>query len=627
MLKKTDWLIIKSYIGPLLATFFVCVFLLLMQFLWRYIDDLVGKGLEWSIIAELLMYASAQLVPMALPLAILLAAIMTFGNMGEHNELMAMKAAGISLPRIMRPLIALNLSIAIAAFFFSNYLLPYTNLKMGALLYDIRQQRPELNIQEGVFYEGISGINIKISKKNYENNMLYGIMIYDHRGHSGNLNLTVADSGSIAMSENKQYLVFTLHKGVTYEDVRDRSMYDPRKKSYPFKQQDFEQQQVFIELVGYDFSRTSSDLFKNNYQMLNLSQLGFTEDSLKQRCTEKQKQMIERYLTNSVYLSLPGSKTDSTYHLNTDSIFNAFPAQKKLRAYDYALDYSRSAQKRVTNMQKTIFNKREWIRKHQIEWHKKITLSFACILLFFIGGPFGAIVRKGGLGMPILISILFFLFYYIITMIGEKNVKIGDMIPAYGSWMPSMILLFMGIYLTRRAAKDSVIINIGRYFYFITKYFISNTSLQDRFGKGYKCTKDSAQILSDLNTLTDLLSNYAQLIERSSLKRVISLGTYRYPESSDYMEIYKQYYSFISEYINCPDTEHLFIKEQLLAIPKLKQRDSKFIKVLYITATVLLAGIPVIIIGFIRHRALKRKIVKIKSHLLTIMSYKEKRGL
>ncbi|MBK8806882.1 MAG: LptF/LptG family permease [Bacteroidales bacterium] len=269
-MKILDRFIIRSYIGPLTVTFFICVFVLLMQFLWMYIDDLVGKGLAISIIAELMLYASANLVPMALPLAVLLASIMVFGNLGENNELMAMKSSGIPLQRIMLPLIIFNLFIAINALLFTQFVLPYTNLRYGALLYDVRQQRPEINIKKGTFYEITSGLKLKIKDKDPETNMMYEVMIYDHRNIAGNMDVTVADSASMVMSDDKVFLVFTLFNGVKYEEVRDRNNYEYSRNNMPFKRQLFGEQKMVYELNGYEFSRTNTELFKHNYQMLNL---------------------------------------------------------------------------------------------------------------------------------------------------------------------------------------------------------------------------------------------------------------------------------------------------------------------------------------------------------------------
>jgi len=470
MIKKLDLFIIKSYIGPFLATFFVSIFLLLMQFLWKYIDDLVGKGLEWSVIAELLWYASAALVPMSLPLATLLASIMTFGNLGEHNELMAIKAAGVPLQRIMRPLIFLNVFVAIAAFFFSNNILPYTNLKMGALLYDVRQQRPELNIKKGVFFTGVDGIIMKVKDKDSKTNMMKQVMIYDHRGNDGNLNVTVADSGKMVVSNNKQYLFFTLYNGEHYEEVREEGRYNRERRNFPHQRESFSEQQVVFELSGYQFSRTSTELFKNNYQMLNLKQLESAIDSLKKDYVNRMKFSLKRNVDAIYFKNIVRTKFNKDSAISSKKTFASFDNRKKIEAIDNALDEMRSAKITFNNMSDDLDSRRSWLSRHETEWHKKFTLSAACLILFFIGAPFGAIVRKGGLGMPVVISIILFLLYYIISMMGEKYVKSGEVSAIYGMWFASAVLLPLGIFFTYKAARDSRIVNLD-FIYKIYSFF------------------------------------------------------------------------------------------------------------------------------------------------------------
>jgi lipopolysaccharide export system permease protein len=470
MIKKLDLLIIKSYIGPFLATFFVSIFLLLMQFLWKYIDDMVGKGLELSVIGELLWYASAALVPMSLPLATLLASIMTFGNLGEYNELMAIKAAGVPLPRIMRPLIFLNIVIAIAAFFFSNNILPYTNLKMGALLYDVRQQRPELNIRKGVFFAGIDGIIMKVKDKDPKTNVLKGVMIYDHRGQNGNLNVTIADSGTMVMSKNRQYLFFTLYSGEHYEEVREQERYHRENHNFPHQRESFGKQQVVFELSGYEFSRTSTELFKNNYQMLNLKQLEFAQDSLKKEYNNRLKYSMKRNIDGFFFKHIVRTTFNKDTAINSDKMFKEFDVRQKIEAIDFALDEMRSSKISFNNMIDDLDSRKSWISRHETEWHKKFTLSVACLILFFIGAPLGAIVRKGGLGMPVVISVIFFLLYYIVSMMGEKYVKSGEVTALVGMWFASAVLLPLGIYFTYKASRDSQIVNLD-FIFKIYSYF------------------------------------------------------------------------------------------------------------------------------------------------------------
>jgi len=505
--KRLHKFIFKSFFGPLIATFFVSLFILLMQFLWKYIDDLAGKGLEWTIIAELILYASARLVPMALPLAILLSSIMTFGNLGENFELTAVKSAGVSLQRFMTPLIILTIAISIGAFYYSDYIIPYTNLKTGALIYDVKNQRPELQIKEGMFYNGIEGYSIKIAKKDYKTNLLQKVMVYDHSDNKNNVKVTVADSGYMRMTADERNIILTLYNGYTFEEVEESKKKRARDKEYPHSRQKFEKQVVIFELTGLDFSRTDEDLFKNNFQMLNLKQLEYAEDSL----TNEHLQQIKRFAVNhknSNYfkkeqpmlvefekrskkiekknlerinkdikknkLSIVEKEKEpelNNFNFNVDSALHKLNKRNKDQALQYALTYARTAQNNIINSQKQFNYKTERIRRHQIEWHRKFSLSFACLVFFFIGAPFGAIIRKGGFGTPVVISILFFILYYIISISGEKFAREAVM-PAYiGMWLSSYILMPLGIFLTWKATTDSVILNADTYLLFFKKLF------------------------------------------------------------------------------------------------------------------------------------------------------------
>ncbi|MGE0088267.1 MAG: LptF/LptG family permease [Bacteroidales bacterium] len=543
-MKRLHRFLLESYLGPLVMTFFISLFILLMQFLWKMIDDLAGKGLDWTVIAELIVYASARLVPMALPLAVLLSSIMTFGNLGENFELTAIKSAGISLQRFMAPLIYLIIAVSIAAFYYSDYIIPYTNLKAGALIYDVKHQRPELQINEGIFYNGIEGYSIKIGKKNHKTNLLQHIMVYDHTNGKENVQVTVADSGYMRMTADETNIILTLYHGSTYEEV-DEPRKDRRKsdKKYPHQRYYFDEQTVIFELLGLDFNRSDEDLFKDNYQMLNISQLVYFEDSLKKEYAEivkdfsktlsdnnyfkreenikkeieKQKKKkhkaineegvsikindpvkLKKYRSekNSKLLSktkiekntlkaeidsisdtLQSKKpvklvlTDSVINKDfyIDSAFNNLTISEKNEAIGYALTYARAAQGSVEDSKKHFNYKQDRIRRHQIEWHRKFALSFACFVFFFIGAPLGAIVRKGGFGTPVVISIFLFIFYYILSISGEKFVREG-VLPAYiGMWISSFVLMPLGIFLTYKATTDSVILNADTYFTGIKK--------------------------------------------------------------------------------------------------------------------------------------------------------------
>ncbi|HON52479.1 MAG TPA: LptF/LptG family permease [Bacteroidales bacterium] len=454
-IKKLDLLVLKAYIFPLLITFFVSTFLLLMQFLWKYIDDMVGKGLEWHIIIELFFYATVGLLQMSLPLAILCSSIFLYGSMGETNELIAIKSAGISLLRIMRPVIYVNVIVAIFAFFYANNLLPYANLRLWSLMYDIRNQRPELNIKEGVFFDGIDQVRLKINSKNHENEMMYGIMIYDHRKNYGNTNVTIADSASMKITEDKQYLILTLYNGKRYEDVVEGLEYNYIRTKRPFREQYFKVQQVLFELESFAFNRTDMELFKHNSQMQNMSQLLTTIDSMKTTLAYRNERSFNHYFTNNIYRSR--SKIDKGTDANIDSIYNEFNNAYKIQSFIRALNYARSGEAFLTTAVENEQMQDISLNKHKIELHKKFTLAFACLIMFFVGAPFGAMVRKGGLGVPVIFSFLFYLIYYVLSMIGEKSVKSAESPVFQGMWYPTGIILLIGVYFTYMAIHDKII--------------------------------------------------------------------------------------------------------------------------------------------------------------------------
>lgn len=460
VLKKIYTLVLKSYAGPLLVTFFISLFILLMQFMWMYIDDLVGKGLEWYIIGELLFYASFTFVPLALPLAILLSSLMTFGNLGEHYELVAMKSSGVSLRTIMKPMIILSLCISAFAFYFSNNVLPVANLKFKSLLYDIRKKKLAVNIKEGIFYNDMEDYVIRVGKKGKDGNNIYKVLIYNHTAGRGNIDVTAADSGLMESTPDGRYLIFTLYDGYNYQDKVDQK---DSKKILPFQRTFFKVQQRKFDLSEFELNRTNEELFKNNYQMLNIRQLNYFIDSLSKSIDGRRANLAQHYPRNyQVYLNL-----DSNYRSGQDTsivigadFLSGFSAEDKVRITSSALNSARSIKKTLEYHVQSIATSEEYLTKHEIVWHRKFTLSFACLVLFFIGAPLGAIIRKGGLGLPTVISILFFILYHIISMIGEKSALKGAMGVTGGMWLSSVILLPLGFFLTIKATTDSPIMDM-----------------------------------------------------------------------------------------------------------------------------------------------------------------------
>ncbi len=438
-------------------TFFIALFVLLMQFVWKYIDDLVGKGLDGYVIMQLMFYASSTFVPMALPLAILLSSIMSFGNLGEHNELVAMKAAGIPLKVIMRPLIALSIIISLVGFVFSNYVLPVANLKMVTLLYDVREQKPAFNIQEGVFNNSIDGYIIKVSKKDKDGETVYNIMIYDHTNGQGNTSLSIAEKGKITQTPDKRYLLIQLQNGYNYlERIRNSETMNTR----PFQRTHFKEESIRFDLSAFSLTRTNEALFKDKYQMLNIQQLSVKIDSMEITKAYKKSNFVKQMLTNYYFFSmldtLAKPNKDSLKAINPSFLKN-FEKEKNPNVISQALQFARNIKDNIEyqRSEREIFDKS--INKHKIEWHRKFTLSIACFILFFIGAPLGAIVKKGGFGWPVVISVVFFVVYYVISITGEKIARDGTIDPFKGMWLASVILMPVGIFLTLKATTDSPI--------------------------------------------------------------------------------------------------------------------------------------------------------------------------
>lgn len=459
-MKKINILILKSYAGPLVATFFISLFVLLMQFLWKYIDDLVGKGLEWYIIAELLFYASSTFVPLALPLAILLSSLMTFGNLGEQYELVAMKASGISLRTIMKPLMILSVAISLLAFYFSNNVLPVANLKFKSLLYDVRKKRLAVNIKEGIFYNDLDDYVIRVGDKGKDGNSIYRVMIYNHTDRRGNIDVTVADSGRMETSPDQRFLYFHLYNGYNYTEAVEQKN---SRYTHPFQRIHFREQIQKFDLSSFAMSRTNEELFKSNYQMLNIRQLNGAIDSLQTNYSAKRENLSENFIKNYKFLlasdsTITDTLADSLMILEPD-ILSGFSPGDRPRLLELSLASARSLKKMMEYHKGEYHSNQSNIIKHKVVWHKKFTLSFACLVLFFIGAPLGAIIRKGGLGLPVVVSVLFFIMYHIISMIGEKSALQDAMPVTQGMWLSSVILLPLGFFLTYKATTDAPIMD------------------------------------------------------------------------------------------------------------------------------------------------------------------------
>ncbi len=455
MIKKLDKLIIGAFIGPFIATFFITVFVLVLQFFWLYIDDIVGKGLDMLTIGTFILYVCATLVPLALPLAVLLSSIMTFGNLGETFELVAIKSAGIPLLRFMRPLFILCLFICGIAYMFNNYIIPVAQLKMQTLKYDIIVSKPAFDIKEGVFYDKIDGYIIKIGKKDKDGSTIKDILIYQHNYSLLQDNAIVAQSGKMTISADKKFLEFNLKNGWNYQEKGPRNSTNTQLIRMGFA----EYKKVF-DLSSFKLNRTDDSTFKNNSQMLNMRQLNTTIDSL-EKTTGAYKNQSERTMLSNLrilhYLDSPWKaqapiiKKDSFFKYLSDS------ALRSVKDRSLATLNTIKSNMDISNL--TYENDRANLRSHLIAWHEKITMSIACLVLFLIGAPLGSIIRKGGIGLPLIFAVIFFVIFFLLNNFGRKFVKQDVLQPITGMWMATYVLLPVGIFLTYKAMDDSQLFN------------------------------------------------------------------------------------------------------------------------------------------------------------------------
>jgi lipopolysaccharide export system permease protein len=451
-------------LGYFLITFFGSLFILVLQFFLQYINDLVGKGVGLGVFIELFFYAALTLIPLALPLAILIGSLMTFGNLGERLELLAMKAAGISLWKIMQPLIILVAIISISGFYFSNNILPKTQVKMWTLVFSIREKSPELDIPEGVFYTEIPGRNIFIGQKNHRNNTLKDVVIYDFSRGFTNTSIVVADSGKMSLSVDKTNLLISLYKGETFETLPSNAK--SRNAVIPYRREIFEQKDIIIDFDA-NFNLLGAELLEGQYVSKNAAQLQYSIDSIAAKIEVEKNKYREEFLRNKYFNSYSGSSSafailDSTQQsidynyldvLNT--LDNGLQEQVTLSSINRAYTIKNDLVYNQSIINALIFD----ARRHSIEWYKKFTLSFACIIFFFIGAPLGAIIRKGGIGLPIVLSIVLFILYYIIDNTGYKMAREGIWAVGIGMWFSSLVLLPLGIFLTYKAVSDAAILS------------------------------------------------------------------------------------------------------------------------------------------------------------------------
>lgn len=474
LFKKLDLFIFKAYSLLFVGTFFICLFVFMMQFMWLHIDKLIGKGLSIDVLAQFFFYAALTLVPMSLPLAILLASLITFGNFGERFELLSMKAAGISLIRIFQPTALFALVLTAASFYFQNVTSPNATKQLAALLYSMKQKSPELEIPEGIFYNEIKGYNLFVEKKNKENGMLYGVMIYDNSGSYDDTQIVLADSARLQSTADKQHLLLTLYRGERFQSMKGSNA-ALKGSNTPYMRETFIEEQDLIAFDG-GFNALDASLLSGNAQTKNIIQIQRGIDSI-----TVLKDSVGRAAYSEAQLSFMNKRTSVSKNdsaqvvaqtaLPFDSLLAKLSTEKLQTVIQSAAYKGANANSNYEFKRYNTNDMNKALRLHRVEFHKKLTLSLACIIFFFIGAPLGAIIRKGGLGVPVVVSVVIFIFYYIINVSGEKMAKSGEWNIPFGMWLSSMVLMPIGAFLTYKANKDSVVFNMEAYQSFFRKLF------------------------------------------------------------------------------------------------------------------------------------------------------------
>ena len=474
-IKKLDIFIAKQFGLLFIGTFFICQFVLMMQFLWRYIDELIGKGLSMDVLAEFFWHMGLMLVPQALPLAILLSSLITFGNMGESSELTAIKAAGISLMQAFRSLIVISVLICLTSLYFQNTIGPNANKQLGLMLMSMKQKSPELEIPEGIFYDGIPNSNLYVQKKDLNTGKLYGIMIYRMTGSYEDQAIILADSGMLQSTAEKKHLLLTLWSGEWFENMQTQEL--AGNAAVPYRRETFTHKRILLDFDG-DFNVGDGSSMSNNANAKSFSRISHDLDSLKEqydsigRVYYREDQRMAYYLPQvSVNDSVRSLKLAASNTYDVDSAFSRLSADKRRSAVSYALQQVKQRAMDLDFKQMITSDGDRLIRLHQIEWIRKITLALTCLIFFFIGAPLGAIIRKGGLGLPVLISVLVFIVYYILDVSGYRMARGGMWAIWFGNALAPAVLVPMAVFFTYKATNDSVVFNVDLYTDIFRRFF------------------------------------------------------------------------------------------------------------------------------------------------------------
>lgn len=474
-IKKLDIFIAKQFGLLFIGTFFICQFVLMMQFLWKYVDELIGKGLSVDVLAEFFWHMGLMLVPQAMPLAILLSSLITFGNLGESSELTAIKAAGISLMQAFRSLIAISVAICVLSIYFQNSIGPEANRKLALMLISMKQKSPELEIPEGVFYDGIPNSNLYVSKKNMDTGKLYGIMIYRMTGSYEDQAIILADSGMLQSTAEKKHLLLTLWSGEWFENMQSQEL--AGSASVPYRRESFVQKHIVLDF-DTDFNVSDGSSVSNDARGKSFTQIVHDMDSLKQvydsignNYYAADRRTFYRLASATKNDSLRAMQLATTSAYNVDTAYAHLTSQQKRTAISYALNRVGSRKSDLEFKSLITSDGDRLIRQHEIEWVAKITLALSCLIFFFIGAPLGAIIRKGGLGLPVLISVLVFILYYILDNSGYRMARSGMWTIWFGKSLAPAVLVPMAVFFTYKATNDSVVFNADLYADIFRRFF------------------------------------------------------------------------------------------------------------------------------------------------------------
>ena len=568
IIKRLDLFILKAFLQLFAATFFVCLFVFMMQYTWRYIDELIGKGLSVDVLAKFFWYMALNFVPAALPPGVLLASLITFGNMGEKLELLSMKAAGVPLLRILQPLLIVVVILSGCSFYFQNNIAPEATKRLSALVWSMKQKSPELEIPEGVFYSEIPGYNIFVEKKDMKTGMLYGVMIYTNVSSQEDTQIVLADSARLQSTADKMHLMLTMYSGERFRNMDARSA-NMMKANVPYMRETFAKEIDLIEFDG-NFNITDASLFAGNAQTKGLRNIRLGIDSLNHRIDSVGASIYEAQCRGAMERQIRNkSEKDSSHIVATVAQTEAFDSLYAGLSHEQLQSTIRTATSKVRQLtaeyefRSMITNEdNRSLRIHKVEKHKKFTYSLACLLFFFIGAPLGAIIRKGGLGMPVIISVSIFIFYYIINSSGEKMAKSGAWYIPFGVWLSSMVLAPIGVFLTYKSNQDSAVFNIEGYRMFIMRLFGLRESRKLNRKEVIINEPDYPKVAHEL---TDLQADCKRYVEEHHLIRMPNYKKifFEYEKDTAVADIDDRLEAIIEELHNSRDTRLVMMLNEL----------------------------------------------------------------